>query len=101
MSVRDAKDHQERGVHKCRGENNLWPKVRLACVGSRAKRARPIIGRRCSIGDRTEIHCGDSVTIGDDVIISWDRNILDRDYHSVDGGPEVDRREPNEVRVRV
>lgn len=66
----------------------LWPGVKLSCVGSTGKTAILRIGRRCSIGDRTEIHCGDSVTIGDEVAIAWDCNILDRDYHATDGGIE-------------
>ncbi|MGH8542277.1 MAG: acyltransferase [Gammaproteobacteria bacterium] len=66
----------------------FWPNVKLSCVGTAVKVARLKIGQRCSIGDRTEIHCGESVTIGDRVIIAWDCNILDRDYHSVDGGNE-------------
>jgi acetyltransferase-like isoleucine patch superfamily enzyme len=46
------------------------------------------IGERCSIGDRTEIHCGRNISIGDGVLISWDCNILDRDYHAIDGESE-------------
>jgi len=66
----------------------IWPDVKLSCLGSAGKIARLKIGSRCSIGDRTEIHCGESVFIGDRVIIAWDCNILDRDYHSVDDQEE-------------
>jgi acetyltransferase-like isoleucine patch superfamily enzyme len=69
----------------------VWPNAKLSCVGTRDKRAKLVIGSKCSIGDRTEIHCGDSITIGDRVIISWDCNILDRDYHSVNGDKEKTR----------
>ena len=66
----------------------IWPDIKLSCVGSSGRIARLKIGKNCSIGDRTEIHCGESVAIGDRVIIAWDCNILDRDYHSVDGMEE-------------
>ena len=66
----------------------FYPNVKLSCVGDREKTAKLKIGKKCTIGDRTEIHCGDSITIGDEVLISWDCNILDRDYHSVDGETE-------------
>jgi acetyltransferase-like isoleucine patch superfamily enzyme len=66
----------------------LWPDIKLSCAGGPGKVARLKIGKRCSIGDRTEIHCGESVAIGDRVIIAWDCNILDRDYHSVDATQE-------------
>lgn len=66
----------------------LWPSVKLSCVGTSKKVAKLRIGNRCSIGDRTEIHCGEDIEIGDDVIIAWDCNILDRDYHAVEGATE-------------
>lgn len=66
----------------------FWPDVKISCVGNNEKIAQLVIGNKCSIGDRTEIHCGESVTIGDRVIIAWDCNIMDRDYHSVDGRDE-------------
>jgi len=66
----------------------LWPGVKLVSIGTQEKQARLEIGKKCSIGDRTEIHCGERVSMGDQVIIAWDCNILDRDYHSIGGGPE-------------
>ena len=63
----------------------IWPDIKVSCVGGAGRIARLKIGSRCSIGDRTEIHCGEAVVIGDRVIIAWDCNILDRDYHPVDG----------------
>lgn len=67
----------------------FWPSVKLASNSPRADRpAQLTIGRDCAIGDRTEIHCGERITIEDNVLISWDCNILDRDYHSTDGSEE-------------
>lgn len=66
----------------------LWPGIKLSCAGRTGKTAKITIGNRCSIGDRTEIHCADTVTLGNDVIIAWDCNILDRDYHSAECGLE-------------
>ncbi len=39
------------------------------------------IGSNVSIGDRTEIHCGKEIFIGDNCLIAWDVVIMDRDYH--------------------
>lgn len=78
---------------------SLWPGVKLSCVGSGERRANLKIGERCSIGDRTEIHCGESIDIGDYVIIAWDCNILDRDYHSTEG--KADKTAPVTIGSRV
>jgi len=68
---------------------DFWPGVKLSCQGhSGSERARIRIGRGCSIGDRTEIHAGSLVEIGDGVIIAWDCVIMDRDYHSTGSSPE-------------
>ena len=70
----------------------LWPRVKLSCVGrSKEDPAKIQIGYRCSIGDRTEIHSGQNVSIGNAVIIAWDCVIMDRDYHSTFGGMEAIR----------
>jgi acetyltransferase-like isoleucine patch superfamily enzyme len=66
----------------------IWPGVKFSVAGKAGEEAKLLIGKRCSIGDRTEIHCGKSITIGNDVIIAWDCNILDRDYHSTQGSEE-------------
>lgn len=61
----------------------FWPGVKLSCWGKyKGNRALIRIGSSCSIGDRTEIHAGRRVEIGNDVIIAWDCVIMDRDYHS-------------------
>jgi acetyltransferase-like isoleucine patch superfamily enzyme len=64
----------------------LWPDVKLDCCGQKNKIAHLYIGNGCSIGDRTEIHCQESILIGDGTIIAWDCVILDTDYHSTQGG---------------
>ena len=61
--------------------------VKLSAYGSEEK-ARIIIGDRSYIGDRTEIHAGSLVEIGSGCDISWDCNILDRDYHKFNAEEE-------------
>ena len=69
---------------------DFWPGVKLSCCGNdKTNRAHIKIGNACSIGDRTEIHAGNCVEIGDKVIIAWDCVIMDHDYHSPDGTDEV------------
>lgn len=69
---------------------DLWPGVKLSCSGNdKHNKAYIEIGKHCSIGDRTEIHSGKSVKIGDGVIIAWDCVIMDRDYHSSYGIDET------------
>jgi acetyltransferase-like isoleucine patch superfamily enzyme len=68
---------------------DFWPGVKLSCMGpARGEKARIRIGKNCSIGDRTEIHAGRLVRIGQGVIIAWDCVIMDRDYHSTGNGAE-------------
>ena len=68
----------------------FWPGVKLSCFGKDSQlKARITIGRNCSIGDRTEIHAGERVEIGNNVIIAWDCVIMDRDYHSTSQESEV------------
>ena len=43
------------------------------------------IGAQCHIGDRTEIHCGSEIIMGDRVNLSWDVLLLGSDYHQTDG----------------
>lgn len=68
-----------------------WPNVKLSVVGTKKKKAVLRIGNHVSIGDRTEIHCGDSIIIGDNVIIAWDCVIMDRDYHCLESDTEIKR----------
>ena len=58
--------------------------VKLSAYGGKIE-----IGNNSYIGDRTEIHAGESVKIGNNVNIAWDCNILDRDYHAFNGDSEV------------
>lgn len=68
----------------------LWPDVKLS-LAVQAGGYPPVIqiGEYSSIGDRTQIHCGHSVSIGDYVLISWDVNILEFDFHAAGGGPSL------------
>ncbi len=58
----------------------LHRQVKLSAYGT-GEKAKIIIGSNSYIGDRTEIHAGSLVEIGNNCDISWDCNILDRDYH--------------------
>lgn len=58
--------------------------VKLSAYGGKIE-----IGNNSYIGDRTEIHAGESVKIGNGVNIAWDCNILDRDYHAFESEKEV------------
>ncbi len=65
----------------------LWPYVKFSLVKSRTDVVPTLqIGEYGSIGDRTQIHCGNRVKIGDYVLISWDVNIIEYDYHAPGGG---------------
>ncbi len=44
------------------------------------------IGEFSSLGDRTEIHCGGQVIIGDRVSLSWDVLVMESDYHTAGHG---------------
>jgi len=71
----------------------LWPEVKFTltrCDGF----DRPVleIGSFTSLGDRTQIHCGWRVTIGENVLISWDVNIIEYEYHAPGGGQPTPRK---------
>lgn len=86
-SIRILKQH---GSISIGDFTDLWPGVKLSCCGNDNVNPASIkIGSKCSIGDRTEIHAGKSVEIGDNVVIAWDCVIMDRDYHSTSGSTEV------------
>ena len=65
----------------------LHERVKLSAWGT-DKKATLKIGSNSYIGDRTEIHAGERVTIGDGCVIAWDCNIMDRDYHKLDSEAE-------------
>lgn len=68
----------------------LWPEVKLdVCSTDPSAPARLLLGDNVSIGDRTQIHAGKRVEIGEDTLISWDCVIMDRDYHHPDGLKEL------------
>jgi acetyltransferase-like isoleucine patch superfamily enzyme len=66
----------------------LHRQVKLSAWGTDGP-ARIEIGDGTAIGDRTEIHAGNRVSIGTGCNISWDVNILDRDYHKLESDQEV------------
>lgn len=55
---------------------------KISVNGAPHRKALLTIGDRVSIGDRTEIHCGNHISIGERTLISWDCCIIDRDYHA-------------------
>ncbi len=77
----------------------LYPDVKISLCGEKDKPATLKIGNNVAIGDRTEIHVGDRVEIGDNSLISWDCCIMDRDYHKFDGDVEIKR--PVKIGKRV
>ncbi len=68
---------------------NVHRHVKLSAYGNAGKKAVLKIGNGVAVGDRTEIHAGDSVTIGDGTLIGWDCCIMDRDYHKLESETEV------------
>jgi len=66
----------------------VWPGVKLTSISKDpASPARLTIGDYSSVGDRTQIHCCEKVSIGNYVLISWDVNILENNFHTTtDGG---------------
>jgi acetyltransferase-like isoleucine patch superfamily enzyme len=69
--------------------------VKIAVSGARGENALLRIGDRVGIGDRSEIHCGREVTIGDGSLLAWGVTVMDRSYHSIGPGPE----QPEPVRI--
>ena len=66
----------------------LYRYVKLSVYGNNTKKARLYLGNGVSIGNRTELHVGDQISIGDGTLISWDCCIMDRDYHKLDSNVE-------------
>lgn len=67
----------------------LWPHVKFDIEGrSKAESAYLQIGDYTTLGDRTELHIAERITIGARCRIAWDCVIMDRDYHGVEGQPE-------------
>lgn len=70
---------------------NLHAGVKLSGFGNAGKRASLVIGDGVAVGDRTEIHAGNEVSIGDGTLIAWDCCIMDRDYHKLGAETELTR----------
>lgn len=69
---------------------SIYPGAKLVSNSrSKEKGAVLTVGDCSSIGDRTQIQCRDRVTIGKNVLIAWDVNILEHDFHSPGGGAVV------------
>ena len=66
----------------------LYPHTRINIIGA-SEEATLIIGDGTNIGDRSEIHVGRRVEIGNNCLIAWDVCILDRDYHALNSETEV------------
>lgn len=74
----------------------FWKGVKLDLEGrSPGSPALLQIGDFTTIGDRTEIHAAQRVSIGSRCRIAWDCVILDRNYHGISGSPE--KIEPVEI----
>lgn len=80
--------HRRHGTVKIGRRTTIWPGTKLTSIGNASSEpARLTIGDFSSVGDRTQIHCCREVTIGDYVLISWDVNILENNFHTTtDGG---------------
>lgn len=66
----------------------IYKDVKLSIVPAE-ENARLEIGNGSAIGDRTEIHVGESVKIGANTLITWNCCIMDRDYHRINSEKEV------------
>lgn len=66
----------------------FWPDTKISVIGSAEKKAVLRIGNNVSFGNRTQIHCGNYIEIGNNSIISWDCCIMDRDYHAFNADSE-------------
>lgn len=81
-------------IIKKNGELNVGTKVqlhkqvKLSIYGTDCH-SKLNIGDGVSIGDRTEIHAGKEITIGNGSIIAWDCCIMDRDYHKLMSDKEI------------
>lgn len=69
----------------------IWSNVKLSVNGTAENPARLLIGEGVSLGDRTEIHVGKDITIGNYSVIFGDCCILDRDYHCFNSESENKR----------
>ncbi len=83
---------KKNGIISIGNRSCLYPDVKLVAVSMvKGKKAVLRIGDHSSIGDRTQIQCRESVTIGNYVLIAWDVNILEHDFHTPGGGKAVSK----------
>lgn len=69
----------------------FYPNNKVSVVGNNGKVAKLKIGTHVAIGPNTQIHCGEQISIGNDVLISWGCVIMDRDYHKINSDVEKTR----------
>lgn len=90
------KVHKRNGYVEIGARSAIWPGVKIEATSVfENKTATVKIGKRCNLGDNLQIHCADSVIIGDKVGIAWDVVIMDHNYHSLnfaEGEPDLDPR---------
>ena len=71
------------------GKILLWPGVVISIMGrSQDEKGVLEIGDYSTIGDRTEFHIAEKISLGKHVIIGWDCVIMDHPYHKLNGKPE-------------
>jgi acetyltransferase-like isoleucine patch superfamily enzyme len=71
------------------GKCLIWKHVKIDMEGKKNKPAIIEIGDFTTIGDRTELHAAEKITIGRNCKIAWDCVILDRNYHGIWGDSEI------------
>lgn len=83
--IKIEKRHAIIRIGKCK----IWAGVKFDMEGKNEKSPALLeIGNYTTIGDRTEIHVAEQVTIGAHCKISWDCVIMDRNYHGIGEHPE-------------
>jgi len=71
------------------GKSVIWPGAHFSLCGISCDRPAVFeMGDHCNIGDRAEIHVAERITLGHNVIISWDCVLMDHDYHCLAGDKE-------------
>lgn len=67
----------------------IWPGAHFSVYGVSPEQPAVFeMGDHCNIGDRAEIHVAERITLGNNVIISWDCVLMDHDYHCLEGAQE-------------
>ncbi|MFQ5456769.1 MAG: acyltransferase [Nitrospirota bacterium] len=71
------------------GKCLIWKHVKFDMEGRNKDQPAILeIGNLSTIGDRTEIHVAEKVSIGREVLIGWDCVIMDRNYHGIEDQEE-------------